>query len=162
MNNRIIILLLIAWPGVFFSWANAAPTAFYDRSSGNIYLQNDLPQYLVAVTIGSASGRLSGEPIMRPFPPTVDATDAPFFISVLTVLPTETYSGSNLDALINLGEIVPDHEAAGDLTFRYWPNHHFDFLGQVITVPEQMGATSILLAVLVIGRMRRRSSTGIA
>lgn len=161
MSKR-IVLLLTAWSGLVFNSANAAPTAFYDRSSGNVYVQNDLPQYLVAVTIASASGRLLGEPIMRPFPPTVDATDAPFFISVLTVLPTETYSGSNLDALINLGEIVPDHEAAGDLTFRYWPNHHFDFLGQVITVPEPMGATSILLAVLAIGGARRRSSTGVA
>jgi hypothetical protein len=121
----------------------AVPTAYYNPSTGNVYLQNDLGFSLAIVNFESPSGRLNGVPNVFPgIGPVVD--EAPYFLAYFGVGSTSANHPPDLSDLYDLGRVVLDGGPVGDLRLKYLGALGLGFLdGVVLQIPEP---TSIILA----------------
>lgn len=131
--------LIVALSSIFAaSVAEAVPTAFYDRPTGNIYLQNDFSSSVPVVVFRSMSGRFTGTPNAIPGS-THEFSDLPFTMAFFSVQPNGSDFPPNPAKLYNLGPVVAEKGPLGDLSLSYFlsfvPGEPFH-PGVFIEIPE--------------------------
>ena len=89
------------------SVAQATPTAYYDPTTGSVYLQIDRPGVTPVVLLKSVSGRLTGAPNHLTGIPE-DFGDAPFVLAYFDVPQNFVVPRPYLNPLYELGRIVKD------------------------------------------------------
>jgi hypothetical protein len=120
--------------------ADAIPTAYYNPTTGHIFLENDFGN-LAIVNLESLSGRLNGMPNHFYFGPVVD--EAPYYLTYFGVPATNTGDPPELSHLHDLGPVVLDGGSVGDIRLYYLGTLAIGFLdGKVVQIPEP---TSIFL-----------------
>jgi hypothetical protein len=118
----------------------AVPTAYYNPSTGNIFLQTE--RSLLYATLESLSGRLNGVPNNLPGSEAF-VEELPYFLTYFAVGPTSMNHPPDLSQLYDLGRIVLDGDPVGDIRLYYADVGVGSHEGLVVQIPEP---TSIILA----------------